>query len=46
MTKSVKSPKSKCTEKPIRTEPMTVKVKSYTKKDGTKVSGHKRHTPK
>lgn len=38
--------KSKCSEKPPRKGPMTVKVKEYTKKDGTKVDSHKRHTPK
>ena len=37
--------KGKCTEKPPR-GPMTVKVSSYTRKDGTKVDSHKRHTPK
>ena len=26
--------------------PMTVKVKGYTRDDGTKVHPHKRHTPK
>lgn len=38
--------KGKCSEKPARKGPMTVKVKGYTKKDGTKVNPHKRHTPK
>ena len=38
--------KGKCSEKPSRKGPMTVKVSSYTKKDGTKVDSHKRHTPK
>lgn len=40
------SKKGKCSEKPARKGPMTVKVKGHTKKDGTKVSPHKRHTPK
>lgn len=34
--------KGKCTEKPPRRGPMTVKVSSYTRKDGTKVDSHKR----
>lgn len=38
--------KGKCAEKPQRKGPMTVKVNPYTRKDGTKVEGHKRHTPK
>lgn len=38
--------KGKCTEKPPRRGPMTVKVSSYMRKDGTKVDSHKRHTPK
>ena len=38
--------KGKCSEKPARKGPMTVKVSAHTKKDGTKVSAHKRHTPK
>ncbi len=38
--------KGKCTEKPPRRGPMTVKVHKYTRKDGTRVSSHKRHTPK
>lgn len=38
--------KGKCSEKPARKGPMTVTVKPHTKKDGTKVPGHKRHTPK
>jgi hypothetical protein len=38
--------KNKCSEKPPRKGPMTVKVDKYTKQDGTKVEGHKRHTPK
>ena len=38
--------KGKCTEKPPRRGPMAVKVSSYTRKDGTKVDNHKRHTPK
>ncbi len=38
--------KGKCTEKPPRRGPMTVKSKFYTRKDGTKVDSHKRHTPK
>ena len=38
--------KGKCTEKPPRRGPMTVKVSSYKRKDGTKVDSHKRHTPK
>lgn len=38
--------KGNCSEKPARKGPMTVKVSSYTKKDGTKVDTHKRHTPK
>ncbi len=38
--------RGKCTEKPPRRGPMTVKVKPYTRNDGTRVSGHKRHTPK
>ncbi len=38
--------KNKCTEKPPRRGPMTVKVSSYTRRDGTHVSSHKRHTPK
>ena len=38
--------KGKCTEKPPRRGPMTVKVSSYTRKDWTKVDSHKRHTPK
>ena len=29
--------KGKCTEKPPRRGPMTVKVSSYTRKDGTKI---------
>lgn len=36
----------KCTEKPRRSGPMTVKVKPHTRSDGTHVKGHKRHTPK
>lgn len=38
--------KGKCSERPRRKGPMTVKVSSYRKKDGTKVDGHKRHKPK
>lgn len=38
--------RGKCSEKPKRRGPMTVKVKRYTRKDGTKVPAHKRHTPK
>lgn len=38
--------KGKCSEKPPRKSPMTVTVKNYVKKDGTKVEAHKRHTPK
>lgn len=38
--------KGKCSEKPARKGPMTVKVKPYTKKTELKVGGHKRHTPK
>lgn len=38
--------KGTCSEKPARKGPMTVKVSGHTKKDGTKVSPHKRHTPK
>lgn len=38
--------KGKCTEKPPRRGPTTVKVKGYTRKDGTHVDAHKRHTPK
>ena len=38
--------KGKCSEKPPRKSPMTVKVSGYTKKDGTKVASHKRHKPK
>ena len=38
--------KGKCTEKPARRGPMTVKVDGYKKADGTKVGSHKRHTPK
>ena len=37
------SSKGKCSEKPPRTGPMTVKVSKYTKNDGTKVKSHKRH---
>lgn len=40
------SKKGHCSEKPPRKGPMTVNVNSYTKKDGTKVESHKRHTPK
>ena len=36
----------KYTERPKRPGPMTVKVKGYTRDDGTKVHPHKRHTPK
>ena len=36
----------KCTEKPPRRGSMTVKVHSYTRKDGTRVDSHKRHTPR
>ena len=38
--------KSKCSEKPPRKSPMTVKVNGYTRKDGVKVDSHKRHKPK
>lgn len=41
-----KMSKHKCSEKPKRRGPMTVKVSSYKRKDGTKVPNHKRHTPK
>ncbi|GEM_PF-5330033 len=37
---------SKCSETPLRKGPMTVKVDPYKRDDGTKVKGHKRHTPK
>lgn len=40
------SQKGKCSEKPPRKGPMTVKVNGYTKNDGTKVASHKRHSPK
>lgn len=44
---AVKSNSSgKCTERPKRPGPMTVKVKSYTRDDGTRVHSHKRHTPR
>jgi len=37
----------KCSEKPPRKGPMTVKVSSHTRENGNvKVSAHKRHTPK
>lgn len=38
--------KGKCSERPPRKGPMTVKVSGYTRKDGTKVESHKRHKPK
>ncbi|WP_289183152.1 hypothetical protein [uncultured Dubosiella sp.] len=38
--------KGKCSEKPPRKGPMTVKVNPYKRADGTKVEGHKRHKPK
>ena len=38
--------KGKCSEKPPRKGPMTVKVKGYVRDDGTKVGPHKRHKPK
>jgi len=38
--------KGKCSEKPARRGPMTVKVKGYTRKDGDRVDAHKRHAPK
>lgn len=38
--------KGKCSEKPPRRGPMTVKVKGYTREDGTKVDSYKRHKPK
>ena len=38
--------KGKCSEKPPRRGTMTVKVKGYTREDGTKVDPHKRHKPK
>lgn len=38
--------KGKCSEKPPRRGPMTVKVKGYTREDGTKVDPYKRHKPK
>lgn len=36
----------KCSEKPPRKGPMTVKVGGYVKNDGTKVDAHRRHKPK
>lgn len=36
----------KCSEKPKRPGPMTVKVKGYIRDDGTVVPPHKRHPPK
>jgi len=36
----------KCSEKPPRKGPMTVKVKGHTRKNGVKVKPHKRHKPK
>ena len=36
----------KCTEKPPRRGPMTVKVKGHTRKGGVKIVPHKRHTPR
>lgn len=36
----------KCSEKPPRRGPMTVKVKKHTRKGGIKVKSHKRHKPK
>jgi len=38
--------KGNCSEKPKRQSPMTVKVSGYTRKDGTRIPPHKRHTPK
>lgn len=38
--------KGKCSEKPPRKGPMTVRVNGYTKKDGTKAPPHSRHKPK
>lgn len=38
--------RGQCSEKPRRSGPMTVKVNPYTKKDGSKVVGHKRHKPR
>ena len=37
--------RGKCSEKPPRKGPMTVKVEKHIKQDGTKVESHKRHTP-
>lgn len=36
----------KCSERPPRRGPMTVKVKRYIRKDGVKVKSHKRHKPR
>lgn len=38
--------RGKCSEKPPRRGPMTVRVKSYRRRDGTFVSAHKRHKPR